>query len=93
MQLLFFCRYAAPFGLEEPENAGALRTATDAAVKKINSFFQAGSGVCASLNISKAAELPTMHVGELVPDLVKDWKMSTAKGGARTALALAKALS
>jgi hypothetical protein len=32
-----------------------------------------------------------MDVGELVLDLVKDWKMSTAKGGARTALALAKA--
>jgi hypothetical protein len=27
---------------------------------------------------------------ELVSDLVKDWKMSVARGGARTALALAK---
>jgi hypothetical protein len=63
-------------------NNGEMRIAIDAANKKLFSF------------ISKAAELPVINIGtklELVLDLVKDWKMSAARGGARTALTLAKA--
>jgi hypothetical protein len=63
-------------------NNGVLRIAIDAAKKKLDSF------------ISRAAELPAINIGtklELVPDLVKDWKMSAARGGARTALTLYKA--
>jgi hypothetical protein len=62
--------------------------------KELDVLFDAGRGACASLRIAKSSELLTVELVvklKLVPDLVEDWKMLAARGGARTALTLAKA--
>jgi hypothetical protein len=71
-----------------------LRTATDAVKKELDNLFDAGRGACVSMHIARSSTLSTIGLTEklkLVPGLVADWKKSAARGGARTALTLAKA--
>jgi hypothetical protein len=89
----FFC-YAAPLEQAEVDTASGLRTTTDVARKELDSLLDAGCGACASLQIAEASHLFATGLSEklqLVPGLVADWKQSAARGGARTALTLAKA--
>jgi hypothetical protein len=62
--------------------------------KELDVLYDAGGGAGASLQIARSLKLTSMELAEklkLVPDLVEDWKKSAARGGARTALTLAKA--
>jgi hypothetical protein len=71
-----------------------LRTATDAARKELDSLFDAGRGACVSLQIVGSSNLFATGLSEklkLLSGLVADWKQSAARGGAKTALTLAKA--
>jgi hypothetical protein len=68
--------------------------ATDAAKKELDGLLNAGRQACRSLQIAGSAGLSTIGLTKkllLVPGLVADWKQSSARGGARTALTLAKA--
>jgi hypothetical protein len=68
--------------------------ATDAAKKELDGLLNAGRQACGSLQIVGSASLSTIGLTQkllLVPGLVADWKQSSARGGARTALTLAKA--
>jgi hypothetical protein len=68
--------------------------ATDAAKKELDGLLNAGRQACGSLQIAGSAGLSTIGLTKkllLVPGLVADWKQSSAWGGARTALTLAKA--
>jgi hypothetical protein len=68
--------------------------ATDAAQKELYGLLNAGHQACKSLQIAGSAGLTTIGLTKkllLVPGLVADWKQSSARGGARTALTLAKA--
>jgi hypothetical protein len=68
--------------------------ATDAAKKELDGLLNAGRQACGSLQIAGSAGLSTIGLTKkllLVPGLVADWKQSSAWGGARTALILAKA--
>jgi hypothetical protein len=68
--------------------------ATDAAKKELDGLLNAGRQVCGSLQIAGSASLSAIGLTKkllLVPGLVADWKQSSARGGARTALTLAKA--
>jgi hypothetical protein len=92
--MLDIFRYAAPFGQEEVNTASGLRIATDAIKKELDSLFDAGCGTSTSLQIPGSATLSAIELTErleMVPRLVADWKKSAARGGARTALTLAKA--
>jgi hypothetical protein len=68
--------------------------ATDAAKKELDGLLNAGWQACGSLQIAGSAGLSAIGLTKkllLMPRLVADWKQSSARGGARTALTLAKA--
>jgi hypothetical protein len=68
--------------------------ATDAAKKELDGLLNAGRQACGSLQIAGSAGLSAIALTQkllLVPGLVADWKQSSAQGGARTVLTLAKA--
>jgi hypothetical protein len=68
--------------------------ATDAAKKELDGLLNAGRQACGSLQIAGSSGLTAIGLTKkllLVPGLVADWKQSSARGGARTALTLAKA--
>jgi hypothetical protein len=68
--------------------------ATDAAKKDLDGLLNAGRQACESLQIVGSPSLSAIGLTQkllLVPGLVADWKQSSARGGARTALTLAKA--
>jgi hypothetical protein len=68
--------------------------ATDAAKKELDGLLNAGRQACGSLQIAGSASLSAIGLTKkllLVPGLVVDWKQSSARGGARTTLTLAKA--
>jgi hypothetical protein len=67
---------------------------TDVAKKELDGLLNAGRQACGSLQIAGSAGLSAIGLTKkllLVPGLVADWKQSSARGGARTALTLAKA--
>jgi hypothetical protein len=67
--------------------------ATDAAKKELDGLLNAGRQACGSLQIVGSSGLSAIGLTNkllLMPGLVADWKQST-RGGARTALTLAKA--
>jgi hypothetical protein len=68
--------------------------ATDAAKKELDGLLNDGRQACGSLQIAGSSSLSAIGLTQkllLVPGLVADWKQSSARGGARTALTLAKA--
>jgi hypothetical protein len=68
--------------------------ATNAAKKELDGLLNAGRQACGSLQIAGSSSLTAIGLTKkllLVPGLVADWKQSSARGGARTALTLAKA--
>jgi hypothetical protein len=68
--------------------------ATYAAKKELDGLLNAGRQACGSLQIAGSASLSAIALTQkllLVPGLVADWKLSSTRGGARTALTLAKA--
>jgi hypothetical protein len=68
--------------------------ATDAAKKELDGLLNAGRQACGSLQIAGSSGLSAIGLTKkllLVPGLVADWKQSSARSGARTALTLAKA--
>jgi hypothetical protein len=68
--------------------------ATDAAQKELDSLLNASRQACGSLQIAGSSGLTAIGLTKkllLVPGLVVDGKQSSARGGARTALTLAKA--
>jgi hypothetical protein len=68
--------------------------ATDAAKKELDGLLNVGRQACGSLQIAGSASLSAIGLTKkllLVPGLVADWKQSSARGGAKTALTLAKA--
>jgi hypothetical protein len=76
------------------DSAIGLRIATDAAKKELDGLLNTGRQACGSLQITGSAGISTIGLTKkllLVPRLVADWKQSSARGGARTALTLAKA--
>jgi hypothetical protein len=67
---------------------------TDAAKKELDGLLKAGRQACRSLQIAGSSGLSAIGLTKkllLVPGLVADWKQSSTRGGARTALTLAKA--
>jgi hypothetical protein len=76
------------------DSATGLRIATDTAKKELDGLLNAGCQACGSLQIAGSANLSAIRLTKkllLVPGLVADWKQSSARGGARTTLTLAKA--
>jgi hypothetical protein len=68
--------------------------ATNAAKKELDGLLNAGRQACGSLQIAGSAGLSAIGLTKnllLVPELVADWKQSSARGGARIDLTLAKA--
>jgi hypothetical protein len=68
--------------------------ATDAAKKELDGLLNTGRQACGSLQIAGSSGLSAIGLTKkllLVPGLVADWKQSSARGGVRTALTLAKA--
>jgi hypothetical protein len=68
--------------------------ATDAAKKELVGLLNAERQACGSLQIAGSVGLSAIGLTKklpLVPGLVANWKQSSARGGARTALTLAKA--
>jgi hypothetical protein len=68
--------------------------AIDAAKKELDGLLNAGRQVCGSLQIAGSSGLSAIGLTKkllLMPGLVADWKQSSTRGGARTALTLAKA--
>jgi hypothetical protein len=68
--------------------------ATDAAKKELDGLLNAGRQACGSLQIAGSTSLSAIGLTKkllLMPGLVADWKQSSARGGARTVLTLAKA--
>jgi hypothetical protein len=62
--------------------------------KELDGLLNAGHQACGSLQIAGASTLSAIGLTKkllLVPRLVADWKQSSAWGGARTELTLAKA--
>jgi hypothetical protein len=91
---LDYFRYVATLKQEEVDSTTGLRITMDAAKKELDGLLNAGRGACGSLQIAGASTLSAIGLTKkllLVPGLVADWKQSTAQGGARTALTLAKA--
>jgi hypothetical protein len=71
-----------------------LRIATDAAKEELDGLLNAGRQACGSLQIAGSSNLTAIWLTKkllLMPGLVTDWKQSFVRGGARTALTLAKA--
>jgi hypothetical protein len=67
---------------------------TDAAKKELDGLLNAGRQACGSLQIAGLASLSAIGLTKkllVLPMLVVDWKQSSARGGARTALTLVKA--
>jgi hypothetical protein len=67
--------------------------ATDAAKKELDGLLNTGRQACGSLQIAGSSSLSAIALTQkllLVPGLVADWKQSSTRGGARTALTLAK---
>jgi hypothetical protein len=67
---------------------------TDAAKKELDGLLNSGRQACGSLQIASLASLFAIALTQkllLMPGLLADWKQSSARGGARTALTLAKA--
>jgi hypothetical protein len=76
------------------DSAEGLRMATDAMKKELDGLLDAGRQACGSLQIAGSAGLSAIALTQkllLVPGLVVVWKQSSARGGARIALTLAKA--
>jgi hypothetical protein len=91
---VFFFHYAATLEQGEVDSAEGLRMATDAVKKELDGLLNAGCQACVSLQIAGSSSLSTIALTQkllLVPGLVADWKQSSARGGARTVLTLAKA--
>jgi hypothetical protein len=68
--------------------------ATDAAKKELDGLLNAGRQACGSLQIAGSSGLSAIGLTKkllLMPGLVADCKQSSARGGARTTLTLAKA--
>jgi hypothetical protein len=68
--------------------------ATDAAKKELDGLLNTGCQACRSLQIAGSASLSAIGLTKkllLVPRLVVDQMQSSARGGARTSLTLAKA--
>jgi hypothetical protein len=68
--------------------------AMDTVKKELDGLLNAGRQACGSLQIAGSSNLTAIGLTKklmLVPGLVADWKQSSARGGARTALTLAKA--
>jgi hypothetical protein len=68
--------------------------ATDTAKKKLDGLLNAGRQACESLQIAGSSGLGAIGLTKkllLMPGLVAYWKQSSARGGAKTALTLAKA--
>jgi hypothetical protein len=68
--------------------------ATDTAKRELDGLLNAGRQACGSLQIAGSSDLSAIGLIKkllLVPGMVADWKQSSARGGARTALTLAKA--
>jgi hypothetical protein len=68
--------------------------ATDAVKKELDGLLNASRQAFGSLQIAVSSNLSAIALTQkllLVPGLVADWKLSSARGGARTALTLAKA--
>jgi hypothetical protein len=66
----------------------------DVAKKELDGLLNAGRQACESLQIAGSSGLSTIGLTKkllLMPGLVADWKLSSARGGARTALTLAMA--
>jgi hypothetical protein len=93
MTLDFFLLYNDS-GAGEMDSATGLRIAIDAAKKELDGLLNVGRQACGSLQIASSSDLTAIGLTKkllLVPGLVADWKQSSARGGARTALTLAKA--
>jgi hypothetical protein len=76
------------------DSAIGLRLATDATKKELDGLLNVGRQACGSLQIAGSSDLFAVGLTKkllLVPRLVADWKQSLARGGAKTALTLAKA--
>jgi hypothetical protein len=76
------------------DSATGLRLATDAVKTELDGLLNAGRQACSSLQIAGSSDLTAIGLTKKllpVPGLVADWKLSSARGGARTALTLAKA--
>jgi hypothetical protein len=89
-----YFRYVATLEQGEVDSATGLCIATDAAKKELDGLLNTGRQACGSLQIAGSAGLSAIGLTKellLVPGLVADWKQSSAWGGARTALTLAKA--
>jgi hypothetical protein len=66
----------------------------DTAKEELDGLLNAGRQACGSLQIAGSSDLTAIGLTKkllLVPGLVIDWKLSSARGGARTALTLPKA--
>jgi hypothetical protein len=62
--------------------------------KELDGLLNAGRKACGILQIAGSSNLTAIRLTKkllLVPGLVADWKQSSTRGGARTALTLAKA--
>jgi hypothetical protein len=63
-------------------------------MKELDGLLHAGRQACGSLQIAGSSNLTAIGLTKkllLVPGLVAHWKQSSARGGARTTLTLAKA--
>jgi hypothetical protein len=68
--------------------------ATDSTKKELDGLLNAGRQACDSLQTAGSSSLTAIGLTKkllLVPGLVADWKQSSTRGGAKTALTLAKA--
>jgi hypothetical protein len=76
------------------DSSTCLRLATVTTKKELDGLLNAGHQACGSLQIAGSSVLTVIGLTKkllLVLGLVADWKQSSARGGARTALTLAKA--
>jgi hypothetical protein len=91
---LTFSRYTATLEQGEVDSAIGLRIATDAAKKELDGLLNVGRQACSSLQLAGSSDLTAIGLTKnllLVPGLVADWKQSSTRGGARTAVTLVKA--
>jgi hypothetical protein len=91
--LLVLC-YTITLEQGEVDSATGLRIARNAAKKELAGLLNAGRQACDSLQIAGSSNLTAIGLTKkllLMRGLVADWKQSSARGGARTALTLAKA--
>jgi hypothetical protein len=91
--LIFSC-YTATLEQAEVDSTIGLRVATNAAKNELDGLLNDGHQACGSLQIAGSSDLSAIGLTKkllLMPRLVADWKQSSARGGARTVLTLAKA--